>query len=75
MFLVFYFLVVIALPMALGIYVVVNGLQRSRRCPACADETRGGTAYNCLGDCADGRIAKLAAKGAKGKPATVPPAH
>lgn len=34
-----YFFIVIALPLALGTYVVVNGLPRSRRCPMCADET------------------------------------
>lgn len=39
MLLALYFIVVIALPMALGIYVVVNGMQRSRMCPTCAEET------------------------------------
>lgn len=34
-----YFFIVIALPLALGSYVVFNGLPRSRRCPMCADET------------------------------------
>lgn len=34
-----YFLIVIALPLALGSYVVYNGLPRSRRCPMCADDT------------------------------------
>lgn len=39
MLLVLYFLIVIALPLALGSYVVYNGLPRSDRCPVCADET------------------------------------
>lgn len=39
MLLVLYFLIVIALPLALGSYVVFNGLPRSERCPVCADET------------------------------------
>jgi hypothetical protein len=34
-----YLLMVIALPVALGSYVVFNGLPRSRRCPSCAAET------------------------------------
>lgn len=34
-----YFFVVIALPTALGIYVALNGMQRSRRCPSCGEET------------------------------------
>jgi hypothetical protein len=34
-----YFFMVIALPLALGSYVLYNGLPRSRRCPSCADET------------------------------------
>jgi hypothetical protein len=34
-----YLLMVIALPLALGSYVVFNGLPRSRRCPSCAAET------------------------------------
>lgn len=39
MLLVLYFFVVIALPLALGSYVVYNGLPRSRACLACGDET------------------------------------
>jgi hypothetical protein len=39
MLLVVYFFVVIALPTALGIYVAVNGMQRSRSCPSCGEET------------------------------------
>lgn len=39
MLLVLYFLIVIALPLALGSYVVYNGLPRSRACPSCAQET------------------------------------
>lgn len=39
MLLVLYFFIVIALPLALGSYVVFNGLPRSRACPVCADET------------------------------------
>jgi hypothetical protein len=39
MLLVSYFIIVIALPTALGIYVALNGMQRSRRCPSCAEET------------------------------------
>jgi hypothetical protein len=34
-----YFFVVIALPVALGVYVAAQGMHRSRRCPACAGET------------------------------------
>jgi hypothetical protein len=34
-----YLFIVIALPMALGIYVTIQGLHRSRRCPTCAGET------------------------------------
>lgn len=34
-----YFFVVIALPVALGAYVLFNGLPRSRHCPRCAGET------------------------------------
>jgi hypothetical protein len=34
-----YFFIVIALPLALGIYVALQGMHRSRRCPACAGET------------------------------------
>jgi hypothetical protein len=34
-----YFTVVVALPLALGIYVMLNGLHRTRSCPSCADET------------------------------------
>lgn len=34
-----YFFMVIALPLALGSYVLYNGLPRSRSCPTCADET------------------------------------
>jgi hypothetical protein len=36
---VFYLLTMIALPAALGAFVALNGLERSRRCPSCADET------------------------------------
>lgn len=39
MLLALYFFVVIALPLALGIYVALNGVQRSRVCPTCADDT------------------------------------
>lgn len=39
MLLAVYFVMVIALPLALGGYVVYNGLPRSRRCPACAADT------------------------------------
>lgn len=39
MVLALYFLVVIVLPVALGIYVALHGMQRSRRCPCCSDET------------------------------------
>jgi predicted RNA-binding Zn-ribbon protein involved in translation (DUF1610 family) len=39
MLLALYFVVVIALPTALGIYVALNGMQRSRRCPSCGEET------------------------------------
>lgn len=39
MLLTLYFFVVIALPLALGIYVALNGMQRSRVCPVCADDT------------------------------------
>lgn len=35
----FYLLTMIALPAALGSFVALNGLERSRRCPSCADET------------------------------------
>jgi hypothetical protein len=35
----FYLFVVVALPLALAIYTVVNGLPRSRRCPRCAHAT------------------------------------
>ncbi|MFP4623592.1 MAG: hypothetical protein ACOCVZ_08225 [Gemmatimonadota bacterium] len=34
-----YFFIVIALPVALGVYVLFNGLPRSRTCPRCAGET------------------------------------
>lgn len=34
-----YLVMVIALPLALGSYVVFNGLPRSRRCPSCAAQT------------------------------------
>ena len=34
-----YFLFVIALPLALGSYVLYNGLPRTRRCPSCAEDT------------------------------------
>ncbi len=34
-----YLFIVIALPAAVGIYLAFQGLSRSRRCPACADET------------------------------------
>lgn len=34
-----YVFLVIALPLALGIVVVINGLPRSRRCPGCAAQT------------------------------------
>ena len=34
-----YFMIVVALPLALGSYVVFSGLPRSRHCPSCADET------------------------------------
>lgn len=34
-----YFFLVIALPLALGSYVLYNGLPRSRGCPSCTDET------------------------------------
>lgn len=34
-----YFSIVIALPLALGSYVLYNGLPRSRQCPTCAAET------------------------------------
>lgn len=34
-----YVFIVIALPLALGSYVLYNGLPRSRRCPMCADDT------------------------------------
>jgi hypothetical protein len=39
MLLALYFFVVIALPLALGIYVALNGVQRSRICPTCAEDT------------------------------------
>lgn len=39
MLLILYFTVVVALPLALGIYVVLNGMQRTRTCPSCANET------------------------------------
>ena len=39
MLLAVYFVMVIALPLALGGYVVYNGLPRTRRCPACAGDT------------------------------------
>jgi hypothetical protein len=39
MLLTLYFTVVVALPLALGIYVLANGVQRTRACPSCADET------------------------------------
>ncbi len=39
MLLVLYFFIVVALPLALGSYVVFNGLPRSRACPVCASET------------------------------------
>lgn len=34
-----YFFIVLALPLALGSYVLYNGLPRSRQCPTCAAET------------------------------------
>lgn len=34
-----YFLIVVALPLGLGSYVVYNGLPRSTRCPTCAGDT------------------------------------
>jgi hypothetical protein len=34
-----YFVVIIALPAALGIYVALRGMHRTRRCPYCADDT------------------------------------
>ncbi len=34
-----YFILVIALPLALGSYVLYNGLPRYRSCPSCAGET------------------------------------
>jgi hypothetical protein len=34
-----YFFVVIALPSALGLYVAVQAMHRTRNCPACAGET------------------------------------
>ena len=34
-----YVLIVVALPLALGFYIVFSGLPRSRHCPSCADET------------------------------------
>lgn len=39
MVLALYFLVVVVLPAALGIYVGLHGTQRSRQCPCCSDET------------------------------------
>jgi hypothetical protein len=39
MLLAVYFVMVIALPLALGGYVVYTGLPRTRRCPACAGDT------------------------------------
>jgi hypothetical protein len=35
----FYLFTMLALPVALGAFVAFNGMERSRRCPACADET------------------------------------
>jgi hypothetical protein len=34
-----YFFIVIALPVMLGIYVAIQAMHRSRRCPACVGET------------------------------------
>ncbi len=39
MVLALYFLVVIVVPAALGIYVALHGMHRSASCPCCADET------------------------------------
>jgi hypothetical protein len=39
MLLTLYFTIVVALPLALGIYVLANGVQRSRVCPSCANDT------------------------------------